>query len=54
MSKLISLGLQYEARWFSIGHPVSISVTVIGQKMPEEVTTTVTDRAYTSPIWYTP
>ena len=25
-----------------------------GIKMPEEVTMTVTDRAYTSPIWYTP
>ncbi len=25
-----------------------------GIEMPEEVTMTVTDRAYTSPIWYTP
>jgi hypothetical protein len=25
-----------------------------GTEMPEEVRMTVTDRAYTSPIWYTP
>jgi len=27
---------------------------VYGIKMAKEVTMTVTDRAYTSPIWYTP
>jgi hypothetical protein len=25
-----------------------------GEKMPDYVTMTVTNRAYTSPIWYTP
>ena len=25
-----------------------------GVRMPDEVTMTVTERAYTSPIWYTP